>query len=120
MFTQADVDYVNCMLKAIGLPEDASIDDGSIVFGSCCYQFFRNEKSGVDVYKEYVIPGGYWEPDYFDVDEIHNNAPSLFAALQVVVIDHYTCMLKDADSSHAEAARWADLEQTMAEQDVTF
>lgn len=121
MFTQADVDYVNQLLKCVNLPEDAALynDNNSIVIGNGYYQFDKFD-SGINVFKEYVIHGGYHEPDFFDAVEIHSNAPSLFDAIEVIVIDHVKDNLRGAAEYLAEKERWAELDKAMAEQDVPF
>jgi len=118
MFTQTDVDYVNKLIVAANLPAGASLDDEGILVGGI---YYIDKIDGViNVSKEYVIAGGYWEPDCFDVAEIHTGAKHLVEAVQIIVCDYYRESIRDTAECIAEQQRWADLEKVMAEDDVPF
>jgi hypothetical protein len=118
MFAQTDVDYVNKLIVAANLPADASLDDEGIVIGGI---YYIDKLDGViNVSKEYVIAGSYWEQDCFDVAVIHTGAKHLVEAVQIIVCDYYRESIRDAAQSIAERERWAELDKVMAEQDVPF
>jgi hypothetical protein len=118
MFTQADVDYVNKLIVAANLPADATLADEGILLGGIYY--IDKQDGAINVSKEYVIPGGYWEPDCFDVSEIHTGAKNLVEAVQIIACDWYRECIRDAALSIAESERWTELDKAMAGDDLPF